>query len=324
MLPCSLCPRDPTMPIQLPIAEYRFTCRAVDPVELPAFADPLFYSVFGLALKHLSCIGEQQSCHDCQLRFQCDFALLLRGIIPADNKSEIAGKMRNVPPPLVFHSRLRGCEIRIPAGSFFPLSLVLVGHANTKTVAVIRAMIRAGELGIGSRRARFTLVETARTGPEGLERLVMADGEIMAPGLPLPVRIPEAPSRVRVSFLTPWLLPDTRGVLEDGFNGGKMIGRVVRRISLMHEPYTGAALEADFKQLAALYGTSLLLDGDIHAQKNYRYSSGKKRFLAISGWFDMDLEGRQELWPYFFLGQWLHVPKIAAKGFGRYRLQAVD
>jgi hypothetical protein len=313
------------MPDQLPIAYYHFTCQAIDLVELPQLVDSLFYSVFGRALKQLSCIDRQQkSCLVCPLCLQCDFALLLRGISRPECKSEIAGKMSSIPSPLIFHSPVAESMVQMPAGDSFFMGLVVVGNANNKINAVIRAIQLAGELGIGRRRSRFSLVRVAQIREQGPERLIMGEGPTMPAEPPAPVQIPEAPPRIRVSFLTPWLLPDSADGLKKGFNGGAMISRIIRRISLMHEPYAGIPLQTDFKQLASLYTTAMLLDGDVQAQQHYKCSSGKKKFLAVSGWFDMDMDKRRQLWPYLFLGQWLHIPKIAAKGFGRYSLQIID
>jgi len=308
----------------LPLAEYRCTCRAIDPVSLPALADPLWRSLFGLALRLLTCIeGEHASCHGCRLRFTCDYAVLLMGFNRTGGRNGITRHMRTIPTPLVFRCRIRDHPILVPQGACFSVRLVLVGTASDRLPAVVRALESAGSLGLGRRRARFTLEEVAQTGPQPPERLVVTGERTVAPGLPAQVAIPKAPRSLRFTFLSPYLLPPgTR--IEEGFDGRRLVMQIVRRISAMHEPYSGQPLETDFRGLKHLAATPFFLDGDLQAEPGYSYQANRKRFLAIRGSFLMSLADCAPLWPWLYLGQWLGVGKQAGKGFGRYRLQVTE
>ena len=310
-------------PFALPLATYRFTCRAEDAVSLPALADPLWRSVFGLALKRSSCIREGEKCRACSLRFDCDYAFLLMGFNRPHTRHGITRHMHTVPPPLIFRCRVRDHASRVPPASTFSVCLALVGTANERLPAVIRAMEGAGRLGLGRKRARFSLAEVVQDGPQPPERLVADSRHGMTPGRPAQVTIPEAPRTIRFLFLSPYLLPSDTD-LGQGFGGGRLVMQIIRRISAMHEPYAGHPLDADFRRLKELAAMPFFLDGDIRAEPGYSYHANRKRFLAIRGDFLMRLADCAPLWPWLYLGQWLGVGKQAGKGFGRYQLQVVE
>jgi len=311
------------MQLQLPIAEYKFLFQAIDPVSIPAFADPLWRSVFGLALRQLSCIADKQSCDDCILRHQCDYSFLTTGPNSPPEKIGITKYMKNIPNPHIFHCRVRDYSTRVPEGSTFSASIILIGNANDRLPAVIRAMVQAGMLGLGGNRSKFRLQEVIQAGPASPERLIMSNQEIVADGIPVPPIIPASPKLIRFTFQTPYLLP-TNTKIEDGFNATKLIMQIIRRASSLHEPYTGAAIEADFQDLRTLADTPAIIDSDLNVEPQYSYFGNKKRFTAVRGSFIMDLQEQKDLWPWIYLGQWLNVGKQASKGFGRYTITAVD
>ncbi len=310
------------MQIQLPLAAYTFFFQAIDPVTIPAFAAPQWRSVFGLALRQLSCIADSQLCDSCMLRHQCDFSYLTAGLNSPPEKAGITKKMKNIPNPHVFRCRVRDYPVKVPVGSVFSVTLILIGSANDRLPVVIRAMVRAGMLGFGKKRSKFGLREVIQTGPASPDRLIMTNQQIVAAGAPAVPLIPQAPSLVRFSFRSYYLLPSTTNV-EDGFDVTKLLMQIIRRCSSLHEPYTGAPAEADFKHLRSLAEKPDIPAADLDIYPGYSYHGNKKRFSAVRGSFLLDLRGKEDLWPWIYLGQWLNVGKQAGKGFGRYKLAAV-
>ncbi|RUM38018.1 MAG: hypothetical protein DSY57_03215 [Desulfobulbus sp.] len=314
----------------LPLAQYRFLFQAKDPVSLPAFADPLWRSVFGLALHRLSCIGAGTDCRTCSLRFRCDFFLLTRSGIPPerdqeDSRTGLATVMRDLPVPLVFHSRVFDHSLSIPAGATFMAGMVLAGHGNHHLRAVIRAMELTGDLGIGRKRARFRLLETSRCESCSYSTLIQADGSHPPP--PAPEPIPPVPARVRVTLTTPWLLPDTlasRSIDTPEVLVSRFLTQIIRRVSLFQECYTGQPLETDFHHLKEQAAGVPLPDVEITGNHGYRPGKRSKSFVAVRGTFVLDLTGAPELWPFLLLGRLLHTGKQAAHGYGRYRLTGLD
>ena len=309
----------------LPLAQYRFLFQATDPVSLPAFADPLWRSVFGLALHRLTCIGGGRDCRSCGLHSRCAFFLLTRsGPAPSHDPDGLAASMRDLPVPLIFHSQVRDFTLHVPAGATFAARLVLVGSGNDHLEAVIRAMALAGDLGLGRRRARFSLLEVSCCGPQPLNVLINTD-QVQSPpinGEP----VPPMPDRMRLTLATPWLLADTaknRSIETPEKLAALLLMQIIRRVSLMQQCYTPAPLNCDFRDLKDQAGRIPLSEVDITGHHGYSPGRGKKKFIAVRGSFILDMAGSEAIWPFLWLGRHLHAGKQAAHGYGRYFLSGI-
>ncbi len=308
---------------KLSIAEYTFIFQAIDPVALPAFADPLWRSVFGLALKKLSCMADNEKCEACIHRHDCDYSFLISSPNPPGDKIGVTKHMRTIPNPHIFRSEVKEYSQKIPPGASFSATLILVGRANERLPAIIRAMAHVGMYGLGKKRSTFRLIEVMQTGPNPLDRLIMTNQAIIADGIAGSPSIPPAPERIRFTFLTPYLLPSNTKI-EEGLNLTKFLMQIIRRISSLHEPYTGIALEADYKRLRTLAENPSVVESDITVDLAYRYFKDKSKCLAVRGSLLLELEHQDDLWPWIYLGQWLNVGKQASKGFGHYTLTSID
>jgi len=311
------------MPPNLPLAEYRFVLKAKEPVSLPALADPLWRSVFGLALRRISCSIEQENCHRCPLQEQCDYAVLMHPAARSCKAEGPAKSLREIPSPLVFHSRIRTYSSRIPPQATFAMRLILVGPNQDRLAAIIRAVTEAGRLGLGKKRAKFRLVEVVQTGPQPLSLVIMTNTQLHRTGVSVMPPVPEAPGVVRCTLVAPYLLPgNTR--LEDGFGSSRFLMQVVRRVATLQQFYADTPANADFRHLKALAETAEIPASDLTVEPGYSYSGNRKRFIAARGSFILDLRNSPELWPWLWLTRWLHLPKLAGKGFGRYELATVE
>lgn len=312
------------MSIKLPFAEYDFCFQAVDTLSLPAFADPLWRSVFGLSLRQLSCSNGKRNCTNCPQQSQCDYACLLQPLGLPGKAPGITARMNESSGPLIFHSQLRTYLTPLPPGANFTVRLILIGRANEKLVAIITAMVQAGQLGFGKKRSKFCLVEVLQKDLQELPRIIMNNGRIHTEGRPGFLPVPPSPAVIRCTFVTPYLLPGNID-LEDGFNGVRFIMQVVRRLTSLQNVHTDTMLEADFTQLKMLAGRVGVLDTALTIESGYSYfgKKNKKRFSAVRGALILDLSNCPELWPWLWYGQWLHVPKMPGKGFGRYELAVV-
>ena len=227
------------MVTELPLARYTFTFQTIDPLNLPAFADPLLSGLFGLALRRLSCINRDADCTSCPLHNQCDFFLLTRGAAPpAESSTGLAARMRDRPPPLIFRTPVRDYSLRIPAGRTFSTSLIVVGSGNNRLPAIIRALALAGDLGLGRKRTRFRLQEVICRRPGELDCFIEQNSP--QPPVPTPQPVPHPPQRVSVTLLSPWLLPHTKENSKPATTDTllpRFLMQVVRRISLLQQCY---------------------------------------------------------------------------------------
>jgi len=286
-------------------------------------ADSLWNSVFGLALRRMNCISPQADCEQCTLRTRCDCFVLTRGTVaPKADSASLAGKINSRPPPLIFHGPVRDFSLRIPANATFSTNLVLVGKGNDRLATVIHAMALAGDLGIGRNRSRFQLLRVMRSGPDLPNRQIAFDHDTPPP--PASAYPPEVPELIQIDLLTPWLLPSTEKNFQP--EGPEtlvrdFLGKIVRRISLMQHCHTGQPLETDFKALSRKIEKINLPRADLIGTAGYRH--GRGTFMAVRGSFVLDMNNVSEIWPFLWTGQWLNVPKMAAKGFGRYEICAL-
>ena len=100
---------------------------------------------------------------------------------------------------------------------------------------------------------------------------------------------------------------------------------LVLRVSLLHQFYTDAPLQADFSALK-YQAAHIRHKANVWSGGWQRYSSRQQRELPVKGWLgDIFLQGENlaNFWPYLYLGQWLHTGKSTNMGLGRYELQQV-
>jgi hypothetical protein len=160
---------------------------------------------------------------------------------------------------------------------------------------------------------------------EAMTPLTVFDGcRYCIPG-PAEPPIPAAPAKVRVLLTTPLrLLDDNRPVTVKSFRPGLLVANLVRRVSMMAAFHDDSPHEPDFRRLKQLW-QGLRADAVMLAMHDQmRWSSSQQRELdmrGIFGSFVLDLRGAEALFPYLWLGQWLHAGKGAAMGMGGIRLR---
>lgn len=137
---------------------------------------------------------------------------------------------------------------------------------------------------------------------------------------------PEAPiasacaPRLQVLLVTPLrLVRDAKLVDARHFTPGALISNLVRRVSMLSAFFGEEPLDTDFRALKALWEDlaaeqKALADADLT-----RWSGRQRQELAMDGVvgsFVLDMRGREALFPYLWLGQWVHAGKGAVTGMG--------
>ena len=304
-----------TSPSRLTFAEYRFLFRAVDTIDFPEFTGSLWRGAFGHALRHLHCCGQETHTDDCL------YARIFEPQMP--EVREDAGILKTVstfPVPYVFRVQRQQAR-RLNPGDWFSVKLLLVAHANHYVRPIIEAMQLAGQGGLGKGYGRAVLQEVVQLPVCGNASVIYADA-IFFRAAPLePPPIPEAATSARIHFITPTNLGDHG----EGFVVERFLMGVVRRVSLLHQFYTDAPLQADFSELKH-QSAHIRHKANVWSGGWQRYSSRQQREQPVKGWLgDIFLQGGNltDFWPYLYLGQWLHTGKSTNMGLGRYELQRV-
>ncbi|QLQ32195.1 MAG: CRISPR system precrRNA processing endoribonuclease RAMP protein Cas6 [Candidatus Thiothrix singaporensis] len=310
------------MPIDLPLAIYRFQYETLDDLQLPEHPGVLWHSVFGKALRNLVCVAKGTDCAACMFLHQCDYTHLFLGTRPPD--SEIMRKYTTVPTPHVFRPLLEGAT-ELQSGQRLETNVILPGEVNSKLPQLIRALYGAGIGGLGKQRSRIRLHQVTQHTPEGAEKDLLVNGQLVYALPPGQVRCAAAPATARIKLLTPYK-PSGKADNGQGVDVGRFLMAIIRRVDLMQYFYSGHKLEADFQHLKALTESVPVLGQALRRHSHERYSAASQQIKDASGYtgqITLDLRGHEELWPFLCIGQWLNVGKNASMGFGRYAVEGL-
>ena len=307
------------MLIALPLASYRFQYEMLDAMELPPYPGTLWHSVFGNALHQLVCVAKDTECATCMFLHQCDYTHLFQGIRPPG--SDIMRKYTTVPSPHLFRMTATATPM-LAKGAMLETEVVLPGNSNSKLPTLIRALYSAGLGGLGRHRSRARLLQVTQTNSDGTSKHLLNGGQLTDPMPATLVPIPPTPDTAHLHLLTPYK-PSGQSSHEAGFELGRYLMAIIRRIDLMQYFYAGSKLDADFQHLKTLTDSISTLEQTLQRETQQRYSAAMRNTKDASGFtgqLTLDLRGHEALWQFLVVGQWLNVGKNASMGFGRYEL----
>lgn len=319
----------------LPIARYRFSARAVDAVQLPPYAGSLLRGQFGAALRHLACMTRQPSCTDCPLRSTCPYPGIFEAPAPAQHQLQRFSAIPNAyvvepPAPLAQATPAAQATQRcLQPGHMLNFHLVLIGHAVAQLPLIIVAWQRALARGLGTQRSRLELEQVDwQDASDQLQPIWHAQQPHIQPHA-ASLTVPAAPTACQALQLhlhTPLRLQHQGHALPPArLTPRTLISAVARRTALALEfharqPHWGAQVPATIALAESLHDQRQL-----HWFDWTRYSSRQQQTMALGGVLGTwQLHGPADtlaqLWPWLWLGQWLHVGKNATMGLGGYRL----
>jgi hypothetical protein len=313
---------------RLPLLRLQLTFGMDEPVVLPSFRGNLWRGVLGLALKRIDegilpglCYGAVEP------------GTLYRTFFESPPPPD-AKKMRRyeaAPHPYVVDAPSASAAERIEAGATLRIGLTLVGRPATALEAVLAAFNDAARAGLGRpigrerRRGRGRLIE-ARAVWRGnkLDAVAFNQGSTFKPIMPEVPVILRCPGRLRVKLETPLRL-ERHGKLVDseGLLPGTLVANLVRRISMMCEFYGDVPLDTDFRALKTMWEGLAAHEPKLERTGQKRWSSRSRQEIdleGVTGSLVLDLRGREPLFPFLYLGQWVHAGKGATMGMGAIRL----
>jgi hypothetical protein len=318
-------PRPSLSEPHLPLTRYRLVFRAQEPFALPPFQGAVWRSVFGNALKAMS---ERAAALG-----QPDRAELYRYFFETPPPPD-APKMRlyeTAPHPYVIAAEPNFEPHDVARGAHVLVELTLIGSSNDAVDAVFEAFALAAAAGLGKSRGRAELVEAhpiwrddlPESGQAGTEtrRWIAASAESPA--------VPPMPEAVEVHLISPLrLTAENRLVGPDAFRPGNLLRALIRRVSMLMTFHTGSDLETDFRRLTALASQARMAEPALAFSLQERWSTNKSAVITMDGLmghFLLDMRGLEPLWPYLWLGQWVHAGKGTVMGLGAIHVrEAVD
>lgn len=310
----------------IPLARYRFSARLLEPVRLPDYAGSLLRGQFGSSLRHAACMTRQPTCMGCPLLQTCPYTRIFEAPPPAQHALQKFSQIPNayvIEPPLLADTRLQ-------AGEILQFNMVLVGDALEHLALITFAWQSALKQGLTKSRSAAELIAVEWL-PADLEPVPvwLAQAPVLADHTPL-LAMPAAPSglqEIALNFSTPLRLQQQGQPLRaDQLSPRTLLAAVARRVALVmefhaHQDHWGAQVPA----IAAL-AEGLTDDRQLRWHDWTRYSSRQQQEMTLGGLVgSWALKGHPDtlatLWPWLWLGQWLHVGKNASFGLGAYQLR---
>lgn len=326
---------NPTPGGALPVARYRFSVRVVDPVQLPHYAGSLLRGQFGAALRHLACMTHQPSCTGCPLRETCPYTRVFEAPAPKQHALQRFSAIPNAyvmePPPPILDKAQQDSDRWLQPGQELAFHMVLIGYALEQLPLIIIAWQRALARGLTKTRSRLTLEQVQWEAADGLLHPIWTATQPHIQPHAARLDIPSPPDdaqALRLHFHTPLRLQQQGHALPaDKLAPRTLISHLTRRLALVMEFHAGQARWGSQVPAVVALAEQVADRRQMRWFDWTRYSSRQQREMALGGvvgqWqLHANTKTLTQLWPWLWLGQWLHVGKNATMGLGGYRLIA--
>lgn len=327
----------------LPIARYRFTAVVHEPLALPDYAGSLLRGQFGAALRQVACMTRQSACPGCPLLQTCPYTRIFEAPVPSTGPHALQN-FSQIPNPYIMEPPTPGARL-LAAGDALVFHLVLVGHAIDQLALIIFALQRALAQGLTRQRVPAELVrvdcvtdstmpapgdQTAQTA-QLAEPVWSRDTPVLAEH-DATQSVPAAPTDIEHLALhlhTPLRLQQQGRPLGVGqLTPRTLVAAVARRAALLMEFHGGCSDWGQAAKAITHQSETLTDQRELHWHDWTRYSSRQRQEMTLGGvigrWrLQGDTDTLAALWPWLWLGQWLHAGKNASMGLGGYRLEPV-
>jgi hypothetical protein len=304
----------------LPVARYRFFFGMRDALRLPQYSGSLLRGQFGSALRRTACLTGARECAPCPLYHTCPYPGIFETPPPTEHSLQ---RFSQVPNPYVIEPPPFGLR-QVPANDTISFGLVLVGRALHQLPLVAYALQRAFAHGIGRSRTHGDLEDIVLEVPGEAISVWDAEHARVEPHEPALTVPPLAASgAVTLRIETPLRLQNQgHPVPQDKLRPRSLFTALLRRASLLFELH--AALPGFARDAARLAAAAdrLAEERRLKWVDWTRFSNRQQQEMTLGGAIgEWRLTGDlDELLPWFWLGQWLHVGKNATMGMGRYSL----
>jgi hypothetical protein len=318
------------------IIRLRLTAITQADLPLPDYAGSLLRGAFGAALRRSACLTGQPQCKACTLWRTCPYPAVFE-TPPAP--TQFGQQFSAVPNPYVIEPPPIGLR-RLEMGQALVFHLVLFGADTMRQLPlIIQAWQRALRHGLGRERVASELVEVAAVRPSGQgadELQGLWDGQhrrlLPQDDFETALRLSEVPpalGSLTLNIHTPLRLQhDSHALRANELNLRTLFAQLFRRLNLVLDLHCGIR-PAPFDAPALLAAAQARLRddrSDLHWKDWTRYSARQRQEMTLGGvigrWTITGDSGvLAQLWPWLWLGQWLHLGKNATMGMGGYTLE---
>jgi len=321
-------------------------------VRLPDYAGSLLRGQFGAALRNVACMTRQPTCGDCPLLTTCPYAQIFESKPISSHALQSFSAIPNayvveptLPPTGLLNAKPEPGQVHpadLGQGDTLVFHHVLVGQAIGQLALVVFAWQRALAQGLTKSRSPADLLQVDWVDAHGTAHpiwhhqqpvLAAHPANLAVPGMPhlLPVTNhgqPGGQPTLQLHIHTPLRLQHQGQPLRPTqLTPRTLVAAVARRVALVLEfhaqqPEWGLQVPATVAHAQTLTDTRQLQWFDWT-----RYSSRQQQEMTLGGVLGTwALHGTPDvlaaIWPWLWLGQWLHVGKNATMGMGGYTLQS--
>lgn len=313
----------------LPLARYRFTAIVQQPLALPEYAGSLLRGQFGAALRSVACMTRQPTCPGCPLLPTCPYTRIFEAPPPPKGQHTLQD-FSQIPNPYVIEPPPPGARV-LDAGDTLVFNLVLVGHAIDQLALVVFALQRALAQGLTRQRIAADLLQVDWLDVQGMPHTVWTYKQATLAEHPATLQTPAVPANcdhgITLRIHTPLRLQQQGRPLGVGqLTPRALVAALARRAALLMEFHAGQAGWGEAAKQITRQSEHLTDTRDLHWFDWTRYSSRQQQEMTLGGvlgrWTLHGSSGTlAALWPWLWLGHWLHVGKNATMGLGGYALE---
>lgn len=316
----------------LPVARYRFTAQVQQALALPEYAGSLLRSQFGAALRNVACMTRQPTCPGCPLLQTCPYTRIFDAQPPPKGQHALQD-FSQIPNPYVLEPPAPGARL-LATGDLLLFNIVLVGQALDQLALVVFALQRALSQGLTRQRIPAELQRVDWLDAKGRAQPVWSHTQTTLAAHPARLDVPAmppvvapAPQAITLHIHTPLRLQNQGQALRaDQLTPRALVAAVARRAALLMEFHAAQGGWGDEAKRITQLSETLTDTRDLHWFDWTRYSSRQQQEMTLGGVLGRwTLRGSPDvlgdLWPWLWLGQWLHVGKNATMGMGGYTLQ---
>jgi len=306
---------------------HEVTVRFLERAVVPPYEGSMIRGAFGRAFKESCCPFPHEGGY-CPLGEKCPYGYVFETSPPEGMRD--FSKNQQMPRPYVFEPP-EGTRLEYAPGERMRFGFTVVGRAADYMPYFIYAFSRMGEMGVGRKRARYSLERIVARNPFSGECEEVFDGEV-ARNRRLPVTWEDAAreaerlegERVRVEFLTPTQVRFRGEVAAGAPPFAALAQALLIRIPMLSAVHCGRLWREDFRARVERARAVRTVRDEAAWVSFRRYSSFRKRQEPLEGVVGgAEYAGPlQEFLPLLCMGQLTHAGRHAVFGLGRYRVLA--
>ncbi len=302
---------------------FRFELATTSEIEFRPDPGTAFRSVFGLALKRVSCAHIHAPCQECAHDPGCLYGLAFES--PRQSVGQTKGSS-HAPHPIVIRV-LTGDAHRLPKGFLFQIEILALGPLRDQTETLIESVTEVGRLGIGKKRGKFVVASVQVVDADRSQLAAAQHGE----GLQLSHLEDRAPlskepkhnlGSVGVRFTSPTRIV-RHGAICSHLTFQTLLRAILRRYHELCLAYGNTKLSWPTKEILGEADKVAMVTSRLRFIERERWSSRQKRTMPISGVQGLVVYSGP-IAPFIGLlrvGEILHVGKGTILGQGRYNLE---